>query len=1244
MDPSVSVLDEALQKLRPVDGDAAVLSAALSRPVSSQRGNAALGSRSGSRGRKKQTEGDGNFASGPSSADLMKLYNDLRSERDQAMLAMMMRMGLPQLSLIRQEFFEREDSVSLEEFIYIMTYHLVHSGARSFVDDAGRDREARKFGSMMFDLFKEVDVNGDGGMEWDEFCKFLLDKASHLNKEMKLNGIRNYYDNSSTLDLGIKMRRRNDIAHMCNIDSLGHFALCEEKRKSIWIYNSRSGENVTNVQLNALPLAVEHIPEQELLVAACADMTLVSMGLGNPSRRYSIQSVVPTSGVQMSIASLPSKHLVYTGSDRGNIYAWNMNNRNVVHNWSAHSDMVMNILALKKLDNLLTASLDSTIALWDAYTTDMISRLKGHKNGVFSMAYNADSRLLVSCGFDHDAFVWSPFVNSLVYKLKGHTASLIGCQAIESSPEIVTADANGVFKLWDIRTFQCVQTFSKSQTSKRDDQESLCCFFLAQLPSVNKHQTEDDFRIVAASKMVYVFDQKRVVHERTADFTSVLWLSYNEAASTIITTSVNNLTVWDALLGSKKASNINMCEYDMTAFCLDDRKRKIIVGTSIGKIMVYNPSNGAYMKSTYDDPDTIDSAVVGLSYIDDKRWLIGGFSNGIMKLYDENRLDDIVVIRVFDRNYRNREVSCMSINLEERIVASAGGVAEPIKFWDIDNCKMELSVEVFAPESTESVVRVECLYPLPLIASADSTGRIIIWGSVGYKTPGAMIARFMNQTPNEAKYEPVRDGDLSLKPHRRILLPSDDDEPDEEELFSRKFGIKQQQDVHPGGNKYGPPSAAVSLVWGPKEQCLYTGDEQGYLRKWSLQGVIESLSIDRVGKANRSRSFHEDPNDGSMYTRGANSTEVNPANIVQRNSILVTQARVNYVWAFPAHDEAILFTSWCTNGIFTTSTDREVRMWTIDGMPIGSLYHSIPQGVMSDSWSLKLDVSTLMDAENKELDGIMEEVNKVAANPDKPEIDKNNLPSMIPSMEAAKYSETSFRNVIERSTKMLGIEVTRGVEEGDQASMDSKSSQSAVSEIRSRFDPEKDTRILGVSEKKRHTTRLQKLATQFGQTTENGSKLPYIKITEKPTDMSTYQNEDDSAGSVSSKSTIQSKSNKLFRRLSSFGAGQVTEKQRNRAIDKTCKKYSTFKALDHAIHSSRHSSIDPEHLVKIREKRNTTMCLLGSVGGLPKVTDGTSSLGKDTGPQRIGDIPGHLFESAVDLTNPSNSSFVEPLE
>jgi hypothetical protein len=100
---------------------------------------------------------------------------------------------------------------------------------------------------------------------------------------------------------------------------------------------------------------------------------------------------------------------------------------------------------------------------------------------------------------------------------------------------------DGVFKLWDIRNFQCVQSFMPSEANERATKKAqvhLNCFFHSKLPSRNALQKEHDARIFSASKKLFCFDQTRVVHEATTDLTGVFWIAWNEESSIFLTASV----------------------------------------------------------------------------------------------------------------------------------------------------------------------------------------------------------------------------------------------------------------------------------------------------------------------------------------------------------------------------------------------------------------------------------------------------------------------------------------------------------------------------------------------------------------------------------------------------------------------------------------------------------------------------------------------------------------------------------
>lgn len=73
---------------------------------------------------------------------------------------------------------------------------------------------------------------------------------------------------------------------------------------------------------------------------------------------------------------------------------------------------------------------------------------------------------------------------------------------------------------------------------------------------------------------------------------------FNDLSLTILTTSEKSVKIWDAVLGSLKRLYKNIAPADISAACLDDRKRKFILGDVTGNIAVYNYQNGARMKST----------------------------------------------------------------------------------------------------------------------------------------------------------------------------------------------------------------------------------------------------------------------------------------------------------------------------------------------------------------------------------------------------------------------------------------------------------------------------------------------------------------------------------------------------------------------------------------------------------------------------------------------------------------------
>jgi WD40 repeat protein len=117
---------------------------------------------------------------------------------------------------------------------------------------------------------------------------------------------------------------------------------------------------------------------------------------------------------------------------------------------------------------------------------------------------------------------------------------------------------------------------------------------------------------------------------------------------------------------------------EISAACLDWRKRKIILGNIKGQIAVYNPSNGALMKSAVDDND---SPVIGLEYFDSKKQFFAGYGNGLIKIFDETSSEDCRVIRTFEKFNQHPELRMFKLSPEFETVITAGISCGQARLW-----------------------------------------------------------------------------------------------------------------------------------------------------------------------------------------------------------------------------------------------------------------------------------------------------------------------------------------------------------------------------------------------------------------------------------------------------------------------------------------------------------------------------------------------------------------------------------
>lgn len=73
-----------------------------------------------------------------------------------------------------REIFDDHDGLSIEQFVWAML-ELLPSGAT-------HGRPVQELVFQLSDLFQQVDINGDGTMEWDEFTHFFISSGMTKNE------------------------------------------------------------------------------------------------------------------------------------------------------------------------------------------------------------------------------------------------------------------------------------------------------------------------------------------------------------------------------------------------------------------------------------------------------------------------------------------------------------------------------------------------------------------------------------------------------------------------------------------------------------------------------------------------------------------------------------------------------------------------------------------------------------------------------------------------------------------------------------------------------------------------------------------------------------------------------------------------------------------------------------------------------------------------------------------------------
>ena len=85
------------------------------------------------------------------------------------------------LQKIKEDFMKQEEGLSMQQFIKVMLNHLPET----------RDRTGLV--KNLIELFRQIDVNNDASLEWDEFTGHIIELGMVRKDATFIDAIKNYF-------------------------------------------------------------------------------------------------------------------------------------------------------------------------------------------------------------------------------------------------------------------------------------------------------------------------------------------------------------------------------------------------------------------------------------------------------------------------------------------------------------------------------------------------------------------------------------------------------------------------------------------------------------------------------------------------------------------------------------------------------------------------------------------------------------------------------------------------------------------------------------------------------------------------------------------------------------------------------------------------------------------------------------------------------------------------------------------
>lgn len=266
----------------------------------------------------------------------------------------------------------------------------------------------------------------------------------------------------------------------------------------------------------------------------------------------------------------------------------------------AHSDHISSIQYINSMDRIVSASQDGRVCLLDL-ATKHCEYYHGHSKAIHTACYVTTMDYFASAGQEREIHLWSPYRQKYITSLVGHLRCVKSIVFDETHNYLISMSIDKQVIVWDPKSYERLSSVMDVEHLYRPENTFTCMLW----DEERKKMLVTHSRLQAWPTRDGLKEGQGLVKHNTRSIIQV-GLCNNSFGTVLTIDDAGLVLVWKLDNGMQLSAFPIKREATekVSAAVFDNSERRLLVGTSKGRVWIYNWNSGVRLNELESDMDS----------------------------------------------------------------------------------------------------------------------------------------------------------------------------------------------------------------------------------------------------------------------------------------------------------------------------------------------------------------------------------------------------------------------------------------------------------------------------------------------------------------------------------------------------------------------------------------------------------------------------------------------------------------